>query len=368
MSFVHIGLCTGSSSLFLVVIITLKKLASCIAILFFCGALSSCSLLWNPFWGGGGDDDDRTIEPTLKFSLAIGGVAPGRDELVIYDESGQVMDLSSRQLNCLTDKNILHFEPRPDNDTYAEGSGMLIVPTEAGVATLTCLIDGVPLSDTYEVTISPQNLIQILLAEAGTQLKEEATVDDKVVQLESVSPTGNAIASVIRNRINLIEANGQPSLFSVDESAFDSNPDVSYYDAVISAPGQFSPTDPTDPGYQIFTDSADRNFLEKDWRTTYDQAVLTAAGVYNDDTNDPAGGAFAFLSPTLEQWLVISEALASGTLDMPEASGVSDDNFPAFAPLQILVLNGTWTYEDGRPAFIFMRHRTADKPAVTNQL
>ncbi len=321
-----------------------------------------------PFWGGGGDDDEeeRKIEETYTFSLAVGGVAPGRAELVLFDDEGRAMDLSKRQIYCLTDKNIIHFEPRPGNSTYAEGSGVLIVPTEAGTAKVTCFLDGAPLEDTYAVTVSPQNLIQILMAEAGTQLKDEAAMDDDIVRLESISPTGNAIAAVIRNRINLIEANDAPALFSVDAAAFEADPDVSYYDSVIMAPGQFSPTNSADTGNEIFTDAADRNFIEKEWRAAYDQAVLTAAGVYNQSTTDPTGNAFAFLSPTAEQWLVINEALASGTLELPANCGVTDDNFPEFAPLQIFVLYGTWTYDDLRPAFVFVRNRTADRPAVTN--
>lgn len=331
------------------------------------GLLCSCSALFNPF-GIGGGGDDRVIEYTTKFSLAVGGVAPGRDELVFFDDNNQVRDLSEHQIECIADKDIVHFGPRPGNDTISAGSGVLIVPTEAGIATASCFIDGTPVTDKYKVIVSPQNLIQILISEAGTQLKDEATTDDDVVKLGSESVTGNAIAAVIRNRINLIKSNGEPELFSVDAAEFDANPSVSYYDAVITAPGQFSPTNPLDSGYEIFNLAEDRKFLEDDWHVAYDQAVLTAAGVYDEDTADPTGGAFAFLSPTAEQWLSISAALASGTPDMPVDSGVLDDNFPAFSPVQILIVGGIWAYEDGRPAFVFIRHRNADEAAVTNQL
>lgn len=329
------------------------------------GLLCSCSALWNPFGGGGGEK--RTIEYTTKFSLAVGGVASGRDELVFFDENNRVRDLSDRKIDCTADEDIVHFGPRPGNDTIAKGSGVLIVPTEAGIATVTCFIDDAPVDDKYKIIVSPQNLIQILLAEAGAQLADEATTDDKVVGLESESVTGNAIATVIRNRIDLIKSNGEPELFSVDAAEFDADPNISYYDAVITAPGQFSPTNPSDPSYEIFNLAEDREFLEDDWHVAYDQAVLTSAGIYDEDIADPTGGAFAFLSPTAEQWTIISEALSSGTLDMPEGAGVTDDNFPAFAPLQIVIVDGTWRYDDGRPAFIFIRHRSADKPAVTGQ-
>ncbi len=334
--------------------------------------LSSCGYLMNPFWGGGGDDDDdgdvneRKIEQTFKFSLATGGVAPGRDELVLFESSGMVMDLSSRQFNCLTDKDILHFEPRPGNDTYSGGSGVLIVPTASGIATVTCLLDGVPLSDTYQVTIAPQNLIQILVAEAGAQLAGEAELDGASVKLISSSSTGNAIASVIRNRIKLIEEENDPSLFNADETEFEADPDVSYYDAVITAPNQFSPVNPLDVNYETYKDAEDRNFLADEVRTAYDQAVLTAAYVYNDEIEDPTGGAFAFRSPTTNEWTNISEWLATGATTLPPDSGVTDANYPAFAPVQIVVLKSVWTYDDGRPAFIFIRERAASSPAVTD--
>lgn len=317
------------------------------------------------FDGGGGED--RLLEYTTKFSLAVGGVAPGRDELVFFDSNGKVRDLTDHQINCITDKDIIHFGPRPDNDTIATGSGVLIVPTETGIATVSCFIDDVPVTDRYEVIVSPQNLIQILLAEAGTQLKDEATTDDDVVKLGSESVTGNAIAAIIRNRINFIKSNGEPELFSVDAAEFDANPSVSYYDAVITAPDQFSPTNPLNSGYEIFNLAEDREFLEDDWHVAYDQAVLTAAGVYDEDTADPTGSSFAFLSPTVEQWLIINGALVSQTTDLPEGCGVSDDNFPSLAPVQIVIIDGIWTYDDGRPAFVFIRHRTASEAAVTNQ-
>ena len=326
--------------------------------------LCSCLAPWDRLWSG--DDDGRIIEKTNKFSLAVGGVAPGRDELVLFDETGNIRDLSEHQLDCASDKGIITLSARPGTGSLAEGSGALIVPNEAGIASVTCSIDGVPLSDTYEVIVSPQDLIRILVAEAGTQLADEASLKDDILELTSASPTGNAIGAVIRNRIDLIEANGETDLFSVDAALFEANPTASYYEAVITAPFQFSPTYPLDSNFKIFSEALDRNFLEEDWLIAYDQAVLTAAGIYSDETKDPTEGSFAFFSPTVEQWLVINEALNSGTTVLPDGCGVSDETFPALAPVQIVMVGGIWTYEDGMPAFVFVRHRIASEAAVIN--
>jgi hypothetical protein len=293
-------------------------------------------------------------------------VAPGRDELVIFNQDGDVRDLSGSLLSCISDKDILEIEPRPGRATFWEGSGVLLVPTAEGIATVTCVIDGVPTNDSYQVIISPQNLIQILVAEAGTQLADEATEDDGFVALTSRSPTGDAIAAVIRNRTALIEESGDPSLFNASNDLFYEDPVASYYNAVITADGQFSPTNALDPNYLVFNEAEDRNFVEDDWRSAYDQAVLTSAGVFSNETKDPTGGAFAFKSPDASEWVVIKDALASSAATLPGGCGVSDSNFPAFAPVQIVVLKSVWTYEDGRTAFIFIRKLEGGEAAVIN--
>lgn len=304
---------------------------------------------------------ERVIEPTSTFALAIGGVDPGRDELVLTRDfvAGDV-------LVCSADPPILLFYNRSGFDSGTAGGGYQMIPTEEGLAAVTCSISGVALEDTYEVTIPPQSLIQILLGEARTQLDDEATIEDGHVTLTSSSPTATAIGAVIRNRIQLIEDADDSSLFEADNTAYNANPPVSLYDAVIAAPNQFSPTDPTDPSYDIFNDAQDRNFLDATWLAAYDQAVLSATAIFNEDDLDPTGDAFAFRSPTDEEWIIIDEALNSQTAILPEGTGVTDDNFPAFAPVHIVIVPDVWTYDDGRPAFIFVRSRTATDPAVTN--
>ncbi|MBI4127041.1 MAG: hypothetical protein HY465_06060 [Deltaproteobacteria bacterium] len=315
--------------------------------------MSSC--MGNPLWDflKGLDDgssetttDDRSIsperviEPTSTFALAVGGVAPGRDELVLDRTFG-----AGDVLVCTADPPILLFYNRSGFDSGTAGGGYQMIPTEEGLAAVTCSISGVALDETYEVTIPPQNLIQILLGEARTQLDDEATIEDGHVTLTSTSPTATAIGAVIRNRIRLIEERADPELFNADSGAYNANPPVSFYDAVINAPHQFLPVEPSDPSYPIFDDAQDRNFLDATWLAAYDQAVLSAAAIFNEDASDPTGGAFAFRSPTEEEW--------------QDGTEVTDDNFPALAPLHIVIVPDVWTYDDGRPAFIFVRSRDA---------
>jgi len=346
-------------------------------ILITCICLTGCGKLFqNPFDLFDDDDDgppsatpDRVIEPTEKYSLAIGGVAPGRDELVIHDAGGDVVSFDGKSLECEDEEGILILRPRPGFETAAEGSGVLMIATEPGVTAVRCTVDGEELEYVYEVTVPPQHLIQILVAEAGQQMKEEADTDssdeEDVVSLESESPTGNALGSVIRNRINFINIDEDPELFVAIADDYYEDPPASYYDAVILAEGQFSPVAKYDPSNEIFEDSQDRNFLDGDWVVAYDQAVLTAAGIFNGDIKDTTGGSFAFRSPSAEEWSAIMAAWTSFELTVPASTGFSDATFPAFAPIQLLVHPDVWTYEDGRPSFVFARSKTAVDPAVS---
>lgn len=339
-------------------------------------SIAGCSTLFrNPFGGGGDDDDDtpdvipnRVIEPTVSFALAVGGVAPGRDELVIYENENTVRNFSGKTLVCAADDDIVLLRPRPGFETAAAGSGVQMVATAPGITAIRCTMDGTEMKEVYEVTIPPQSLIQILVAEAGAQLASEAKFEegkDDVVKLASVSPTGNALGSAIRNRIHLININEDPSLFGADPGDYNINPPASYYDGIIEAEGQFAPTDFKDPTHKTFENAQDRNFLEGDWLIAYDQAVLTAAGIFNGDLFDSTGGAFAFRSPNAQEWGAILAAWTSFSTTTPDASGFSDADFPAFAPLQILIHPDVQKSSDGRPAFVFARKRT-NEFAVAN--
>lgn len=340
-----------------------------------CVLFSGCpSLFRNPFGGGGDDGDDssstlpsRVIEPTAKFSLAIGGVAPGRDELVIYDENGNERDFSGQILACAPGDPILITRPRPDFDTEAEGSGVQLIATDPGVTALGCTIDGAEMEEKWEVTIPPQNLIQILVAEAREQIDDEAQIDEEGnVMLTSLSGTAGALGSVIRNRINLISANGDPALFAADARRYDIDPPASYYDEIITAQDQFSPVNPGDASHDTFDSAQDRNFLTEDLLRAYDQAVLTAAGIFNGDIADSTGGAFAFRSPNEDEWGAIATAWTLYYYWVPESTGFADANYPSLAPIQLLIHPDVWKYTDGRPSFVFARQRTLDNFAVVN--
>lgn len=328
----------------------------------------------NPFSSGGDSattppaQPARVIEATSKFMLAIGGVLSGRDELVIHDTSGNIRDFSGHELVCSADDDIVILKARPGYTSQAAGSGVQIVATDPGVTAIRCKVDGTELEDVYEVTIPPQNLIQILVAEAGQQLIAEADIDstNNAVRLDSSSPTGNALGSVIRNRVELINQQKDPALFAADPNEYDAAPPASYYDAVILAKDQFSPTDPKDLSYGVFDDAQDRDFLSGDWVTAYDQAVLTAAWIFNGDITDSTGGAFAFRSPTAGEWSTILSAWTTFSMEVPEDSGFTDADFPGLAPIQLLICPDVWKYDGSRPSFIFARRRTLADFAVVN--
>jgi hypothetical protein len=113
-------------------------------------------------------------------------------------------------------------------------------------------------------------------------------------------------------------------------------------------------------------DAEQRKLMSGDELIAYDQAVLTAAGIFNGDTEDTTTGAFAFRSPTPEEWNSIAQAWTIHSYDLPSGAGWSDASFPAFAPIQILIHPDVWTYDDGRPSFVFARMRTSTDAAVSN--
>ena len=133
---------------------------------------------------------------------------------------------------------------------------------------------------------------------------------------------------------------------------------------------QFSPLDPDDVRNEVYFQAAARADIEEDANlVAYDQAVSAAAFVFSDDTEDPTDGAFGFYSPTAIQYQKVEEALLSETTTLPTGIGTSDAQFPFFAPIQIVIL----PYVAGRaddetiPAFVFIRERESDEPAVVNE-
>lgn len=308
------------------------------------------------------------VEPTAKYRLALGGVAPGRDELVIVDASGNPKDFGSSTLEFTADPSIVEFVPTDGKNSFAEGSGAKLIPKRSGVATVKVRLDGLEQKEVFQVSIPPQKLIQILIGEAKGQLITEATVTNGAVVLTSRSITAEALAHVVKNRIAWIEAKDQPSLFNADAKLYSTNPPQSWYDAVIEAKGQFKPVETGDPSHDIYLAAEKRSHLSGQDLVAYDQALQAAADAFAGNVSDPTNAAFAFRSPNSDQWFKIKEALASGTKTLPDGIGVSDSTFPTLAPVQVLVHPRVLKYSDGRSTFIFTRSRDPNEVAVTDQL
>ncbi|MBI4365748.1 MAG: hypothetical protein HY543_02915 [Deltaproteobacteria bacterium] len=314
------------------------------------------------------DDDDPIanpapiIEPAAHYAIALGGVAPGRDELVLVDAAGAVRDLSGQALTFRAEPDIVGLLPRPSHASFAAGSGAQLVPQRAGTARIHYQLDGAEQTETFAVTVPPQELIQILLGEARALLAAEATrQEDDHVTLTSTSPTGDAVAAVIRNRIALIDADKDPSLFAADPVAYSLSPPASAYTAVIEAVQadvfQFAPLAPTDESHTVYANAEARSFLDAGDRIAYDQAVLTAAAMFDGRTPDPTGGAFAFRSPSVTEVACLTTALQNKPAQIPSECGPGDENFPALAPIQVLIHPDVGKQADGRPAFVFYRRR-----------
>lgn len=364
--------------------VVLPKFVICFALV---GALFTTSC--DPFmayqiyeWAhgdGGGDDGEGAnsyspttpaIEATETYAIAIGGVAPGRDELILNDKNGKLIDFAGHKLDFKADSSAVSFQPRPTFEDFTSGSGAKIIPQNVGVATISYTLDDVEQSDKFTAIVPPQSLIQMMVAEANQQLTEEAQLENSNhVKLTSVSPTATAIGAVTRNRILRTDAGPDYSLFGVDETMWLKNPPDSYFEAVITAAingiYQYSPVDPSDPNNKTYTNAEARQFLEPNDHRAYDQAVISAAHIFTDETVDPTNGAFGFFSPTIDEWVVIKLAQDNNMIILPPNCGMSDDDFPEFAPIQLLILPNVWKYADGRPSFIFIRTKEITDPAVT---
>lgn len=326
-------------------------------------------------------DDDATtetvpstvaaIEGRTRYAVALGGVAPGRDELVLFDAQGQPRDFSSNTLTfTVSDATVLGLLPRPAFTDVSSGSGAQLIPQHPGSTAIHYAVDDLKQPEQFAAIVPPQKLIQILIGEARGVIRQEAEIVDGVVTLTSRSPTAEALAAVIRNRITLIAANQQPGLFAVSASDFTRDPPASAYDAVIEAQQfgvyQFAPVDPDDFSHASYVNAEARAFLDGPTQFAYDQAVLTAAGIFDSSISDPTHGAFAFRTPSVDETTCLANALATRATALPADCGPGDSNFPALAPVQILIHPDVALLDDGLPAFVFYRERSINAPAVTN--
>lgn len=306
--------------------------------------------------------DQATVEPTAKFALAMGGVAPGRDELVVDG-------LVTADLQLSATDPIVGFMQRKGFATFAEGSGAQLIPQKEGKTTVHYRIGGVEASTVYAVTIPPQTLIQVLIGEARGQITKEVTVTNNAVALTSRSITAETIASVVRNRVQLSDAKNNPGLFEADPVQYALGGDAAKYDAVITATQfgtyQFSPVDPNDPSHDHFKNAEARSFLDASVLAAYDQSVLSAAQIFDGTRSDPTGGAFGFRTPTADEGLCLELAAKTATPTLAATCDDPDARFPAFAPVQVLIHPQVPRLSDNRPAFIYYRARTITEPAVT---
>lgn len=354
----------------------LFKTFLCIAVVLLNTSCGAMLWPWSELWEGKnkpGEEsyspDTPAIEATETYYIALGGVAPGRDELVLTDDSGNLTNLSGSSLRFKSDTDMVGFLPRPGYDDFASGSGALIVPQKPGFAVATYYIDGILQGDQFLIIVPPQSLIQIMVAEAGAQLTSEAEVNsDFHVELTSESPTANGVGSVTRNRISLILPGLNFSLFGVNELEWFFAPPSSYFDAVITAKTggvyQYSPVDPDNETYDTYTDAEARGFLDPSYHRAYDQAVITAAGIFSDTIGDTTNGSFGFFSPTEDEWKKILLAYNNSMINLPNGCGRSNDDFPSLDPIQLVIINDIWTYSDGRPSFVFIRSRESNDYAV----
>ncbi len=315
-------------------------------------------------------EDKRAIEPASTYAVAIGGVAYGRDEIVIF-ENEEKRDFGSSTLDFKANNDNIELTYRNDASDFASQSGALIIPKKVGGTYVSYTIDGKTQPEVFKVIVPPQKLIQILIGEARGEMAAEAQIENGFVADNSVSPTANAIASVIRNRVDLTAASSDFDLFWVDETKWNENPPESYWDAVIEAEldgyYQFSPVDPTNSSFATYLVTDNRfDLLNIDELIAYDQAVVTAAGIFSNEFIDPTNGAFAFKTPTTAEALCLKTALNNAFTYLPEGCGVSDENFPAFAPVQVLIHPAVGVLENGDPSFIFIRNRSEEEAAVTN--
>ncbi len=327
-----------------------------------------CPFFENPFPFGddGGDVKHQEKDVSGKLALALGGVTEGADEIV-FDEGVEVLNLKNE------DPDLFAVTTRDGYTTYKDGRGGKVIAGRSGIGYVTPILSGETSDsiDPIQVTIPPQKLIQILIGEARGELDREATLESGEVKPSSVSVTGDAVGAVIRNRIDLINQENDPQLFLADVDQYGQDPPISYYEAVIEANDgavyQFSPVDPDDPSQDVYLVAAKRKNLDPSLQSAYDQAVLTAADIFNGDTEDATGGSFAFYSPTPSQHDLLREAWENEATELPDGCGTSDGQFPALAPIQILILEGIAPSlgDNQVPSFVFIRSRDSLDPAVT---
>ncbi|MBI2980924.1 MAG: hypothetical protein HYY44_01235 [Deltaproteobacteria bacterium] len=272
-----------------------------------------------------GNATQKEKDVSGKLALALGGNAEGHDLVTVDGGAPKVLEFKTEN------GDLFKLEVPSGFGSFAEARSARLVPQKAGIGYLTPIVDSRE-REPVQITIPPQKLIQILFGEAGGQLAREASRGEFDVKSSSVSVTGDALGAVIRNRIRM-------------------------------------PVNPGDENNDRYLDAVLRSSLRNDDDLiAYDQSVLTAVDIFNEETEDPTEGAFAFYSPTDEEYLVLRAALETADVTLPDGAGTSDAKFPNLAPVQVLILKeiATATSRTNRPSFVFVRERDSAEPAVTD--
>jgi len=296
-----------------------------------------------------------------KMKLALGGTLPGWDQLLIEG---------------LEPSDEVKLEISPDGileghiiDATTNTITFQMSPLQAGIAQVKYRINGALQDKTIKVVIPPQEMIQVLMGEARSIIPQEITKDSEGrVDRNSASFTAQALLSVVRNRMKMIEEQNQPSLFVVDENDFVQASLAQRYRLIIEAHRhsiyQFSPVDSSDPSHSAYLAAAQRSGLSTSRLYTYDQALITAADIFDESLEDNTQKSFGFYSPTQTEY----ENLLTGlhTTQLPEDAGRSDDTFPSLAPIQILILGeiSGQTFDANLPSFVFVKSRSPTEDAV----
>ncbi len=97
------------------------------------------------------------------------------------------------------------------------------------------------------------------------------------------------------------------------------------------------------------------------------QPELNAAASVFDGSADPTSGCQGFWSPTASQWQVVQQALNSGTTTLPTGVGIPF-NYGGHPELtQIVYISSVGqSNSQNAPAFLFVRKRSSNSPAVVS--
>lgn len=342
----------------------MKRIASGMLILttFVCVGCNFLDFGLADLFGGGGDNDQRVF-----FPLALGGVNPDWNKVELdKDTNFDDLEFSADQ------SELVAFAIPTGFSSFEEADAVQLNPLAVGATEADIRYDD-EIQQTLIVSIPPPKLIQMLVAEARASLVSEALIEDGEVSPTSFSLTGSALSWVVRNRVQLIANRDDAALFNADSTLFLEDPPASSWAAVVEAKNgnsyEFSPVNPADTNHELYLDSDSRSNMDSEnLILAYDQAVTSAAQIFGSQMGDPTNGSFAFYSPSDDEYTALLTGLFSEDTVLPAGVGISDANFPALSPIQVVILLevASRSSDTDTPAFVFVRERISTEPAVTS--